>query len=64
MKLEKYEEMIQDYQSRVSIKGLVSNETVVLCRWGIETRKCDIKRVDERQIFTVKRLRSVRAANN
>ena len=43
----------------VSVKNLVSKETVVLRRYESETRKfCAIKRVDEGRITTMKDLES------
>ena len=39
-------------------KILVSKETVVLCRWEIETETDFIKRVDKGRITTVKDLES------
>ena len=41
-------------------KFLVSKETVVLCRWEIETEIDFIKRVDKGRITTVKDLESWR----
>ena len=37
------------------MKGSVSKETVLRCRWGNETIKFGIKQVDKSQISTVER---------
>ena len=38
--------------TKPGMKGLISKETLVRCRWGSETRKSGIKRVDKGQIIT------------